>query len=438
MKNIINKNIIHKLPKGAFILFLGIVLGYLALVMVYMLPTSRMEQHVKESQEMFENEGISFNLIEGYATTKLDNYSDGLILNSAIYNGEESVWKKAAAIYQYRYGGEDYYHSLFKYLNNESGISRDSYERDWHGYLVYVKPLLLWMNYGDIRVLNMALQMIVVLYLIFLMCKKNISKYIPAFVMMLIFLTWGILWFSIEYSALFYVFMLASIFILKKNDILIRKNGIPEIFLIIGMTVSYIDVLTYPILTIGIPLVFLFIMNEDWSTSIQKIIGNIATASFWWLAGYGGMWAGKWVIASVILKSNVLKEAVLMVLYRMSQTSGESGVMIEITTGDVFGRNFGVYMKPVYLILLLLFGVWIVRRFLTNGGRKAGKVVLPYLIIMCMPTVWYLALGNHSYIHYWMTHRNIALMVFSGCAMLIGMVNSIDDQREINERKNVC
>ena len=79
------------------ILFVGIVLGYLALVLAYLLPVSGMKQHVRESQAMLEEEGIQPVLIEGYMTTRLDNYSDGLILNSAIYDEGESVWKKAAA-----------------------------------------------------------------------------------------------------------------------------------------------------------------------------------------------------------------------------------------------------------------------------------------------------------------------------------------------------
>lgn len=423
MKQVLYRDIICKLPKGILILVAGILFGYLALVMVYMIPTSRMEEHVKESRGILEEEGISNNLVDGYATTKLDNYSDALILNSAIYNGKESVWEKAAAIYQYRYGEKDYYDSLIRYLNNESGVSRDSYERDWHGYLTYVKPLLVVMNYGDIRLLNMAVQMALVLYLVYSMCKKNLGKYIPAFVMMLIFLTWQVLWFSIEYSALFYVFTLASIVVLRKNDILIQKKWMPEFFLIIGMAVSYIDVLTYPMLTVGIPMIFLFMINADWSENIKNTIGNIATLSFWWLVGYGGMWTGKWIIASLVLKSNVLKEAILMALYRMSQTSGETGVVVEFTTGDVFVKNFSVFMKPVYIVSLLVFAIWIIRCLIAYGKNKSANSMIPYLIIMCMPIVWYVALGNHSYIHYWMTHRNIALIVFGGCTVLLGMIN---------------
>lgn len=428
MKDILKRCIFNKLIKGCLMLVIGILLGYLALVLVYMMPTEVMEQHVRESQNMLEEEGISPILIEGYITTRLDNYSDGLFLNSAIYDGTESVWEKAAAIYQYRYGGEDYYNSLIKYLDKVPGLSKDSYERDWHGYLIYVKPLLMCMNYADIRIVNMALQIMLVIGIIICMYKKGIEMYIPAFAMTLTFMTWGILYYSIEYSALFYVFMIASIFVLQRNERIVENDLIAEMFLIIGMVVSYIDVLTYPMLTIGIPLAFLFILNEKWSADLQSVISNITVACFWWLCGYGGMWAGKWIIASVVLKSNVIKESILMALYRMSQTSGETGVMIEFTSADVFANNFGVFLKPVYIMALVVFIVWIVSKMFKEKIVLSLSRILPYIIIMLMPIVWYLALGNHSYIHYWMTHRSIALIVFAGCSMMIGMVKTKDNK----------
>ncbi|MDD6201935.1 MAG: hypothetical protein PUB13_03205, partial [Lachnospiraceae bacterium] len=226
MKEFLKRDIFSKIVKCMMILVSGVVAGYLALALVYALPTDGMERHVQESYDMIKEEGISPRLIKGYESTRLDNYSDGLILNSAIYDGDESVWEKAAAIYQHTYEGENYYFSLLKHLDSEPGEITGSYERDWHGYLVYVKLLLLFMNYADIRMLNMVIQIALVVYLIYLMKKKELGKYIPAVGMMLIFLTWSILFYSIEYSAMFYVLMLASVLVICKNRNIISKNRV--------------------------------------------------------------------------------------------------------------------------------------------------------------------------------------------------------------------
>lgn len=422
IKRLFYRDAFSKIIKCIILLVLGVIIGYLALVFVYLLPPDVMEQHVKESYDMIREEGISPILINGYETTRLDNYSDGLILNNAIYDGQETVWEKAAAVYQYVYEGENYYVSLLRHFDNIPGEIKNSYERDWHGYLVYVKPLLLFMNYEDIRILNMVMQILIVLSLIHLMDKKGLGKYIPATMMLFVFLTWNILFYSIEYSALLYVIVFASIFIISNNHIIISKKTVPELFLIIGMIVSYIDVLTYPILTVGIPLIYMFLMNEDWNKRINEEIRHIFTVSISWICGYGGMWVGKWIIASIILKRNTIKEAILMALYRMSQTSGESGKIVEFTVKDVFVRNFSVYGHPPYIFALIFFLAYLLFMICRQGFYFNLKRTLPLLIIALMPIVWYLVVGNHSYIHYWMTHRNIVLTVFASCCIAIGLI----------------
>ena len=309
-----------------------------------------------------------------------------------------------------------------QFLDGDKGWDTNSYERDWHGYLVYVKPLLLFMNYADIRLVNMVLQIFVVFLVLRSMNKKALGDYIPVFIMSLIFLTWNILFLSIEYSAMFYLFTIASLVALNKNEWLLTGNHIPEFFLCIGMVASYIDVLTYPIVTVGIPLVFLFLLNKEWTEKMSSVIGNIATASFWWLCGYGGMWVGKWIIASVVLKSNVIKESILMVLYRMSQTSGESGVVKEFTTAEVFSLNFGIFLKPAYILAIILFVIWLAVKSYKKKLKFEMKTMVPFLIIAFMPVVWYLVIGNHSYLHFWMTHRNISLIIFAIGSMLVSMV----------------
>ena len=227
---------------------------------------------------------------------------------------------------------------------------------------------------------------------------------------------------TIEYSALLYVIVFASIFIISNNHIIISKKNVPELFLIIGMIVSYIDVLTYPILTVGIPLIYMFLMNEDWNKRINEEIRHIFTVSISWICGYGGMWVGKWIIASIILKRNTIKEAILMALYRMSQTSGESGKIVEFTVKDVFVRNFSVYGHPPYIFALIFFLAYLLFMICRQGFYFNLKRTLPLLIIALMPIVWYLVVGNHSYIHYWMTHRNIVLTVFASCCIAIGLI----------------
>ena len=126
-------------------------------------------------------------MIDGYSTTTMDNYTEGLTFNSAICDGGGSVFERAASVNQYRYADQEmYYYALFKYFDGEDDYFIDEYARDWHGYLAYIKPLLLVFNYDGIRILNLGIQLISCISIIGLLIKKGKGAYIPAFLIMLI------------------------------------------------------------------------------------------------------------------------------------------------------------------------------------------------------------------------------------------------------------
>ena len=409
------------------LLFCGVIVGFLLLVLSFLLPTSRMTENVEASCKQLMKEGISPNVLENYETTRLDNYSDGLILNSAIYNGKESVVEKASAIYQYTYDGENYYQSLFSYIDGKTDMIRGSYARDWHGYLVYVKPLLLFFNYNEIRMLNLFLQCILITFIILEMKQKQLDKYIIAFILFLFFMSFHILYLSLEYSALFYVILLAVIIMLQHSTKLYSSNKIYSYFIIIGMCTCYIDVLTYPILTLGIPLVYYFILNNELCICTKKSFYEIINNSFAWAFGYIGMWTGKWIIATIFTDDNVIKEGILTVLYRMSEEASDTGTLEYFNTIDVLRRNFGVYAKIPYFVVLTAFLTFILVRAIRIRFNSKRTNLLPFVLIAIMPIAWYIAIGNHSYIHYWMTHRDLVLILFSTACMLL----KITDQRKI-------
>ena len=148
MNKVANDEKTVKLTRYIITLIISVLVGFILLAVVYLLPVASMRANVEQSYDMLEKEGISSDMIKGYDSTRLDNYSDGLILNSAIYEGNESVLNKAAAVYQYNQKNGNYYTALLTMLKGGSeGLEKGSYARDWHGYLVIIKPLLLFMNY---------------------------------------------------------------------------------------------------------------------------------------------------------------------------------------------------------------------------------------------------------------------------------------------------
>ena len=56
--------------------------------------------------------------------------------------------------------------------------------------------------------------------------------------------------------------------------------------------------------------------------------------------------------------------------------------------------------------------VWLL---LTKRCRFAPEKasLLSLLIVFAVPFIWYFLVRNHSMVHYWMTHRNLAAAAFA-------------------------
>lgn len=78
-------------------LLLGAVLGYLFLVIAFCLPTNRMRSHLESTPDVFYNGSVA--LVKDDLATHLDYLTEATILSEAIYDGNESPFVKAAAIY---------------------------------------------------------------------------------------------------------------------------------------------------------------------------------------------------------------------------------------------------------------------------------------------------------------------------------------------------
>lgn len=180
-------------------------------------------------------------------------------------------------------------------------------------------------------------------------------------------------------------------------------------FQLIGTAASFFDLLTYPIASLGAALVCLMLLEEDrdfWTKAKEIVILSIS-----WGFGYGAMWAGKWVLSTLVLGDNVIADALSQIAMRSSHVQeGEA-----ITTVDTWLRNVEFYFEKPYLILIIacvittLVGVIVYKKHVKN---IIADVIL-FAVIAAMPFVWYAAAGQHSYEHHWFTFRGLMTSVFA-------------------------
>lgn len=385
-----------------FILIAGGILGILLLMAVYRIPVSKMADNYAASLESIESREGWHQYIAGYDMSVLDNNTEFLMLKAAatpMPSTGENYIQKVLRCYTYN---SQWNHGLAFAQGEYNGQSFtcDSYERYWHGYLVLLKPLLVLFTYQDLVCLNMALQPVLMFFLLKTLQKREMGYLQVPFLIFWVVGMQLIVMLSLDYSVCFYIYMF-SVLLLLRFPRLRERCGL--FFLGIGMLTSYMDLLTWPLVTLAVPLMVLL----QYEGGIVERIKRIVAVSCAWGTGYAVQWAFKWLEATLFLSDNVIADAVESLLFRSAL--GEE----TLAWGRVVRKNLSVFCNIPCLFLggaaLLLTVVFLYR----NRGKMQFGGMVPCFVIGIFPFLWYLVTKNHAYEHYWMTWRNLSITVFA-------------------------
>ena len=418
------------LLRGSALLLGGILLGMLLLMAAYALPTEPIRKHLGESLLCFDGsdgmpEADNETLVKTYSSTWLDIRTDLVMMLIAAYDSDASPWEQALENRMYN-DTERYYRLSERLAAVAHGVGKDaepaySYGRYWHGYLVLLKPLLLFCSYMDIRMLNVLAQGTLLLYLL-LQLKKSGVRCIPALGAALAVLQAWLLPLCLQYSTA-WLTALAAMCLLVRFQSRFEKDGVVLFFLGTGMVTSYVDFLTYPLITFGLPCVLWLMLEKDRQKNALLLLVQLALA---WGIGYAGMWAGKWLL--VLLFGRAGEGS--MILAAME----ERGLSAAVSPWSAILRNGSVLWRKPYKLALLCVTIWMIVRLIRLGKNRrkvSWNLAMALLVTAAMPLAWYAVMNNHSHVHYFFTYRNLAISVFAlGClASLL-----LEDKRKANEK----
>ncbi|MBO5039324.1 MAG: hypothetical protein J6C85_07735, partial [Alphaproteobacteria bacterium] len=107
------------------------------------------------------------------------------MLNTAAFLGRNSIFYDTITNPRTEYGGHNQVSNLFLTAQNESLANAHiiNHPRYWHGYLVFLKPLLLFFDIQNLRTINFVTQNILLLLVIFLLYRHTNFKYTLSFVL---------------------------------------------------------------------------------------------------------------------------------------------------------------------------------------------------------------------------------------------------------------
>ena len=411
-------------------ILLSAVTGACLLFAAYLIPEEQIRANVSSSAPVYDSEGLTNLYVPWLMSTRMDNYTDSIMLSEAAYQGGGSAVSKAlTSNYVYVTDIDSYYEPgyLLKMLEPQADNSSVtvSYARYWHGYLILLKPILLVTGIWGIRIINAVFQ-IVMLALVMIELYKNKDGrklMIPlALTVLLINPVSTVL--NMQFACIYNLMLIGAYIMLKGK--LFNSPDYWRFFLFMGIAAAYFDFLTYPLACIGIPLIIMTALgNEESLANLRKTVFSFMS----WGIGYVFMWASKWVICDLVTGSSIVKDAVNQVMVRTVTNAYEETGIESDNVIKVIGYNLNCLADPLSLAIIfiaiagfVLYLVFTHRKFAVDD-----KTLLPLLLTAVIPFVWYMVLSNHSAIHFWMTYRNMALtsMAFAViCAMAASKKNS--------------
>lgn len=371
-------------------------------VLSCLLPDKTIKAHIAQSAPGLAEEGSYPNAIITWDQCQMDNFTDALIMNQ-IYNiDRKHPVRSAMIVNRSSEGGLDWDQPglLLRRVHGEE-LKSHQYSRYWHGNTFLFRFVLLLM---DFNMLRWTLYLISGLLMVMLLC----AYYPEAGTLKTMALSFGFLvtcgfvtQFSMQFFPVLALTLIGSLLVIKRD----KSKDFGLLFFIVGSLTCYFDLLTAPLLTLGIPLAVMLSLNKESQFDLKRNLLTIIKLILLWGLGFALTFFMKWVLASLILGQNVLADAYEVALYRMDTEV--------FTRWDALSRNFK--MIPLWMIIVAVAVLIVID--VVRHKRLNCKKALAYLLVGVMPLVWYLLLSNHSYIHWWFTYRLLAITIT--CLMLM-------------------
>jgi hypothetical protein len=187
-------------------------------------------------------------------------------------------------------------------------------------------------------------------------------------------------------------------------------------FFIVGSIACYVDYLTVPLITLGVPLALIVAYKEKEEIDYKKKIKLILLSSVFWFIGYALTWISKWVIYDLIYKDNLILSAIQQVLYRSQRSNPKTKITI-------FNTIISFIINYTILIFMVLFIINSCRMVLTEKynilvKKIKLKEILGNILIVIMPIVWYLVLANHTVFHTYFVYRHMIIFILESLFIL--------------------
>ncbi len=378
-----------------------------------LIPNSSVKTNIEKSVDKYNHEGIyprPFIYENGH---QADLFTDYLIID-LIYNSSPHKPFKYFLFPQGHFtdiqdhGVRHVKHSI-SHRGEESNFV---YGRYWHGSSFFYKLLFVISTLSGVRWLIYMIVSIA-LFAFYRKLVTTISRQNTFLIMGgLIFVNYYLIFCSMQFAPVFLITFIGSIVLINKNQI---NKPLGILFMILGGLTSYFDLLTAPVITLGVPLLIWACMLPQAVETTRSIIKAIGF-SLLWSAGYALSWLFKWVLIWIFTDYSITDE----IKFKLSQHSGTE----KLSRFETIQLNFEIINFVPFIVSIAILIILAIIYFNKKGVNKA----LIMIALALIPIIWIFFTSHHAEYHNWFTYRNLWVAI-SGLFLAFSTIIRWEDIR---------
>lgn len=390
----------------------------LLLMLVNLIPNSLLLDNAKAASEQLREANRQFSLYhrdesipEWWRTmTHQDYFTDSIMVGVSISNSDRDIINRTLNTKFYT---QDYNEglgnlgnpvlALHKQLHGDfEGLREYDYSRYWHGYLLFLRPLLAVLDYKGITILNFVVLNGLMILLTIMLCRVLDRGTACCFALTMLAILAPFAPINLQFMDCLFIACVASLVILLARGWIGRDFVHASLlFFVVGAATSYFDFLTFPILTLCIPLtVWLALQIRRRTASIPRV--GILAAS--WFAGYVYMWAGKWILTCLLTSNNIMATVHDQIMLRSVDIHHGSPFPVKETLAKFMSPN----VVCLVAVLILFFAyLWLARK--ESSSRAEVKSLV---LVGLFPLAWCLLCMQHTFQHPHLTWRFVGGIIF--------------------------
>lgn len=386
---------------------------------VFMIPDSMLEQNAKVSAHQifadtseYHRQSLSGTVPKLWRRmTQRDFYTDAVMIGVAMSDFNRGIVERTLNTRLYASGTGSHLGSpestlVKQFAEDYRGLRVYDYSRYWHGYLLMLRPLLMFLDYHGILIFNYMLLNGALLMLLIMLYRKLGWREACCFLVSVLAVAAPMVPMNCQFMDCFFIAYAVSIYILCRSDKYLRQ---PEkmivLFFVTGMATSFFDFLTTPVLTLCLPLgIWVALQAKNGMVNVSRT-GLLALV---WFFGYVYMWASKWILTCLLTSGNIFYDVYRQIMLRSyALEEGQSFPML----ARWMGRDV---LCCVFLLFLFIVYVTLARKRTTDGGPLRA-----FLMVGFLPLVWFFISMQHSFVHMHFTWRAASGSFFAFLMVLV-------------------